>query len=229
MKEQLKKIGGMEFYEVHFSYIDQETLNEKFVSVREQGGDKLIPEGHPKPGVLHFIGVGSSGHRGLYRLETQVTAGSGKMTTSGLGSSTAARESVRVAFDYFKANVSRVSTSTKAGEHDYHLHTVELHNTGATKSMTLAAFVAFASGILDRPVQSQMVVLGDMSLGGNIIPVEGLAETLQVAFDSGGKRVLLPMASVTDIPSVPGELFAKFQISFYADPVDAVFKALGAE
>src|SRR5271165_460640 len=78
VKEQLKKIGGMEFYEVHFSYIDQETLGEKFVSVPEQGGDKLIPEGHPKPGVLHFIGVGSSGHRGLYRLETQVTAGNGK-------------------------------------------------------------------------------------------------------------------------------------------------------
>jgi ATP-dependent Lon protease len=229
IKEQLKKIGGMEFYDVHFSYIDQETLDEKFISVLEQGGDKLIPEGASKPGVLHMIALGSGGHRGLYRLETQVTAGNGKMTTSGLGTNSAARESVRVAFDYFKANVSRVSGSAKAGEHDYHLHAVELHNTGATKSMTLASFVAFASGILGRSVQSQMVVLGDMSLGGNIIPVEGLAETLQVAFDSGGKRILLPMASVTDIPTVPGELFAKFQISFYADPIDAVFKALGAE
>ena len=229
VKEQLKKIGGMEFYDVHFSYIDQETLDEKFISVPEQGGDKLIAEGTSKSGVLHFIAVGNSGHRGLYRLETQVTAGGGKMTTSGLGSNTAAREAVRVAFDYFKANVSRVSASAKAGEHDFHLHAVELHNTGAARSMTLAAFVAFASGILNRSVQSQMVVLGDMSLGGNIIPVEGLAESLQVAFDSGGKRILLPMASVTDISTVPGELFARFQISFYSDPVDAVFKALGAE
>jgi ATP-dependent Lon protease len=229
VKEQLKKIGGMEFYDVHFSYIDQETLDEKFVSVPEQGGDKLIPEGVSKPGVLHLVATGSGGHRGLYRLETQVTAGSGKMTTSGLGSSTVAKESVRVAFDYFKANVSRVSGSVKAGEHDYHLHAVELHNTGPTKAMTLASFIAFASGVLERSVQSQLVVLGDMSLGGNIIPVEGLAETLQVAFDTGGKRILLPMASVTDIPTVPGELFAKFQISFYSDPVDAVFKALGAE
>ena len=74
-----------------------------------------------------------------------------------------------------------------------------------------------------------MVVLGSMSLGGNIVPVENLAESLQVAFDAGGKRILLPMASVSDIPSIPGELFAKFQTSFYADPSDAVFKALGVE
>jgi ATP-dependent Lon protease len=72
-----------------------------------------------------------------------------------------------------------------------------------------------------------MVVLGSMSLGGNIIPVENLAESLQLGFDSGAKRILLPMASVTDIPTIPGELFAKFQTSFYADPTDAVFKALG--
>jgi ATP-dependent Lon protease len=95
--------------------------------------------------------------------------------------------------------------------------------------MTLSAFVALCSGLLAKPVQSQLVVLGSMSLGGSIIPVQNLAETLQVAFDSGAKRILLPMASVRDIPSVPGELFAKFQTSFYADPKDAVFKALGVE
>jgi ATP-dependent Lon protease len=134
---------------------------------------------------------------------------------------------VKVAFDYFKANISRVSGSAKAGDHDYHLHTVELHNTGATKAMTLTGFVALCSGILQKPIQGQLVILGDMSLGGSVIPVENLAECLQVPFDSGAKRILLPMASVGDIPSIPGELFAGFQASFYADPADAVCKALG--
>ena len=95
--------------------------------------------------------------------------------------------------------------------------------------MTLAAFVALCSSLLGKPVQSQLVILGSMSLGGNMIPVQNLAESLQVAFDAGAKRLLLPMASVTDIPTIPGELFAKFQTSFYADPRDAVFKALGVE
>ena len=95
--------------------------------------------------------------------------------------------------------------------------------------MTLIAFVALCSAVLGKPVQSQLVVLGSMSLGGSIVPVQNLAESLQVAFDAGAKRILLPMASVGDIPTIPGELFAKFQTGFYADPQDAVFKALGVE
>ena len=229
IKEQLKKIGGMEFYDVHFSYIDQESMEETFVGVPEQGGDKLIPDGPLNPGVLHTIATGSSGHLGLYRLETQTTAGTGKLNISGLGSSSAAKESVKVGFDYFKANIHRVSGSAKAGNHDFHLHVVELHNTGPSRTMTLPSFIALCSGILQKPLQGQLVVLGDMSLGGSIIPVENIAECLQAAFDSGAKRILLPMASVGDIPSIPGELFAKFQTSFYDDPVDAVFKALGVD
>jgi ATP-dependent Lon protease len=228
VKEQLKKIGGMEFFDVHFSYIDQESMEEKFISVPEQGGGLLIPDGPLNPGVLHTVATGSGGHLGLYRVETQVTSGNGTLKTSGLGSSTAAKEAIKVGFDYFRANASRVSASIKAGDHDYHLHIVELQNSGPTIAMTLSAFVALCSAVLGKPVQQQIVVLGSMSLGGNIIPVENLAESLQVAFDSGAKRILLPMASVRDIPTIPGELFAKFQTSFYSDPTDAVFKALGA-
>jgi ATP-dependent Lon protease len=219
----------MEFYDVHFSYRDQETMDETFITVPEQGGGALIPQGPLNPGVLHTVAYGSSGHLGLYRLETQVTAGNGALRTSGFGNNSAAREAVKVGFDYFKANASHVSASAKPGDHDFHMHSVECHNTGPTTALTLAAFVALCSGLLGKPVQSQLVILGSMSLGGNIIPVQNLAASLQVAFDAGAKRLLLPMASVTDIPTIPGELFAKFQTSFYADPRDAVFKALGVE
>ena len=136
---------------------------------------------------------------------------------------------MKVGFDYFKANAHRVSVSAKPGEHDFHLQMVELQSTGPTSALPLTTFVAMCSAVLGKPVQSQMVVLGSMSLGGSSIPVQNLAETLQVAFDAGAKRILLPMASVGDIPTIPGELFAKFQTSFYSDPVDAVFKALGVE
>lgn len=229
VKEQLKKIGGMEFYDVHFSYIDNETLEEHFVSVKEQGGGGLIPEGPGKPGVLHTIGLSNKGMPGLYRLELQVTKGSGKLATSGLWNSSAAKEQVKIAFDYFKANASRISGGAKVSEHDFHLHAVELQNTGPFTHLALASLVAFASGLLGKPMQSQMVVMGDMSLGGNVTPVESIAECLQVAFDAGAKKVALPMASAADIPSIPPELFTKFQSSFYADPVDAVFKALGVD
>ena len=151
------------------------------------------------------------------------------MKLSGLGSNSQAKEAIKVGFDYFKANAAGVSASAKVGDHDYHVHVVELHNTGPSTAMTMSAFIALCSAILGKPVQPQLVILGSMSLGGSVIPVESIAESLQVAHDAGAKRVLLPMSSVTDIPSVPGELFAKFQTSFYSDPRDAAFKALGVE
>ena len=228
VKEQLKKIGGMEFYDVHFSYIDQDNLEEKFVSVPEQGGDTLIPEGQLQPGVLFAIANGASnGHLGLYRFETQVTNGNGKLNISGMGSNSQAKESIKVAFDYFKANAARVMATINPENHEYHLHVVEFQNTGSPQDMSLISFIALVSAATHRPIEGQMVVLGNMSLGGNITPVTNLAETLQVAFDAGAKKILLPMSSVKDIPSVPGELFAKFQTSFYSDPIDATFKALG--
>ncbi|MDC4794070.1 protease Lon-related BREX system protein BrxL [Acinetobacter baumannii] len=229
VKEQLKKIGGMEFYDVHFSYIDNDTLEEHFVSVKEQGGGGLILEGPAKPGFLYTIGLSNKGMPGLYRLELQVTKGSGKLATSGLWNSSSAKEQVKIAFDYFKANANRISGGSKVLEHDFHLHVVELQNTGPLSHLALPSLVAFASGLLGRSVQSQMVVLGDMSLGGSVTPVESIAECLQVAFDAGAKKVALPMSSAADIPTIPVELFTKFQTSFYADPVDAVFKALGVD
>ncbi len=229
VKEQLKRIGGMEFFDVHLSYIDLETSEDKIIQVKEQGGDRLIPEDPLNPGSLFTVGAGSNGHLGLYRLETQVTAGNGQLKLSGFGSSTVAKESIRVGFDYFRANASQVQASIKPSDHNYHLHVVEAHNTGPCDTLTMSAYIAFCSALIGKAVESQMVVLGTMSLGGSIVPVENLSESLQVAADAGAKRLLLPMASVGDIKTIPGELFAKFQTSFYADPRDAVFKAFGVQ
>jgi len=229
VKEQLKKIGGMEFYDVHFSYIDNEVDEEKYISVPEQGGIKLIPEGPVDPGIVHTVSRGTEGHLGLFRIEVQMSQGNGSVRFSGLGSNAIAREGLRVAYDYFRGNASRISVTPKAGDFNYHIHVVELHNSGPSNALPLAAVVALASSLMKKHIQPQLVVLGSMSLGGNIIAAEGLAESMRVALDSGAKRLLVPSSSVTDIQTVPGELFAKFQTNFYADPIDAVFKAMGVE
>lgn len=229
VKEQLKKIAGMEFYDVHFSYIDTETFNEEFVSVPEQGGSKLIPEGMGKPGHVYTVGHGETGMIGVYKIETEVVAGSGKFERSGIGSNREAKESINTAFNYFKANKKNISGTISVQNFDYLMHIQDLQGIGATSQLSLAAFIAMCSGALKKPIQSQMAILGSMSIGGTISKVEELASTMQVCFDAGAKKILLPMASATDIGTVPPELFAKFQISFYQDVEDAVFKALGVE
>ncbi|MEB9860656.1 TIGR02688 family protein [Bacillus cereus] len=229
VKEQLKKIGGMEFYDVNFSYIDNESMTEEFVSVPEQGGGTLIPEGMNKPGHIYTVARGKTGMIGTYKLETEVVSGNGKFEKTGLNSDRDAKESIDTAFRFFKANNKNISGTISTTTKDYLMHIQDIHGVGLTGELSLAAFIALCSGALNKPVQSQMVVLGSISISGTINKVEELANVLQVCFDSGAKKILLPMTSAVDIPTVPPELFAKFQIGFYQSAEDAVFKALGVE
>ncbi len=227
VKEQLKKIGGMEFFDVNFSYIDNESLEEFFVNVPEQGGSNLIPAGQQNAGVVHIVSKGAAGKLGVFRLETQKTAGTGKHRASGFGSDTHAKEQVRIGFDYFRGNLSRINASAKFSDFEFNLHCVDLQHSGCTQTASLSSLIAFSSVLLGKPIQEQMVILGDMSLGGVVSPVTDLAGCMQVALEAGAKKVLLPMSSASDIPTVPQETFTKFQVSFYSDPIDGVYKALG--
>jgi ATP-dependent Lon protease len=229
VKEQLKKIGGMEFYDVHFSYIDLETMDEHFVSVPEQGGSTLISQDILTPGHLHLISTGDSSMIGVFKLELQAVPGNGKLTRTGVSSATKIKDSLNIAMNYFKANAQRVSSSIHPGNWDFLLQLLDLQGTGIPQESGLALFISLCSATLKRSVQIQLAIFGEMTLGGTITPVTNLAGSLQVAFDAGAKRILLPMSSAVDIASVPPELFAKFQTSFYTDPVDAVFKALAVD
>lgn len=229
VKEQLKKIGGMEFYDVNFSYIDNETFNEEYVAVPEQGGGKLIPEGMGKPGHIYTVAHSKSGMIGVYKLEMQMTSGTGKFEKTGLGSDREAKEAVDTAYRYLKANSKQVSGSISTATKDYLMHVQDLNGIGMTKYLTLPAVVAICSVALNKPMLSSAVVLGDLSIGGTIMKVEELANTLQVCLDSGAKKVLIPITSAVDLGSVPSELIGRFNIIFYQSAEDAVFKALGVE
>ena len=229
VKEQLKKIGGMEFYDVNFSYIDNETFEEHFVPVPEQGGGKLIPEGMPNPGHVYTISRGKSGMVGVYRLETQVLPGNGKFVRTGLGSDRDAREATNTAFNYLKANGRNISNSISTTTKDYIVNYQDLNGIGITKTLTLPTLVAICSAALQKPTLSNLAVLGDISISGTILKVEELANTLQVCLDSGAKKVLIPITSAVDMATVPPELMGAFSIIFYNTPQEAIFKALGVE
>lgn len=227
VKEQLKKIGGMEFYDVLFTYIDKESLDEEYVSVPEQGVGKLIPEGMGKPGHVYTVGHGDSGMLGVYKLENQVVSGTGKFEKSGLGSHRGAKESLDTAFRYFTSNCKSISGSIVVKTKDYLMHVSDLQGIGLTNELAVAELIGLCSGALDRSVQESLVVLGNMTVGGTIAKIEGFANVLQVSVDAGAKKVLIPATSVVDFQTVPPDLLIKIQPIFYSDPIDAVYKALG--
>lgn len=229
VKEQLKKIGGMEFYDVNFSYIDRETMNEEYVSVPEQGGGKLIPEGLGKPGHIYTVGHSHSGMIGVYKIENQVVSGSGKFEKSGVGSDREAKESLDTAFRFFTANSKSISASITTKTKDFLMHISDLQGIGLTSELAVAQFIALCSASLERPVQESLVVLGNMNYGGTLMKIEEFANCLQVAVDAGAKKVLMPASAVVDFQTVPTDLLIKVQPIFYSSAIDAVFKALGVQ
>lgn len=229
VKEQLKKIGGMEFYDVNFSYMDNESLKEDYVSVPEQGGGKLIPEGIQRAGHVYTVAHGRNGMIGVYKLETEVTPGTGKFERTGLGSDREVKESIDTAYHYLKLNSKHISASISLTTRDYLTNVQDLNGLGMTTTLSLAALVALCSSAMNRPVLSSLAVLGKLTLGGTVSKVEELANSLQVCLDSGARKILMPIASTIDMPSVPAELMGKFSILFYSSPEEAVFKALGVE
>ena len=229
VKEQLKKLGGMEFYDVNFSYIDLNDMSEHYVSVPEQGGGKLIPEGMCNPGQVYTASQGKSGMIGVFRLESQMLPGTGKFERTGIGTDRDAKESTNTAFNFLKANANRISGSISTTMKDYIINYQDLQGIGMTGKLALPTLIALCSIALGKPVQSSLVVLGEISISGTMIKVDELASTLQVCLDSGAKRVLIPSTSFVDFATVPPELMSSFQLIPYQSAEDAVFKALGVE
>ena len=229
VKEQLKKIGGMEFFDVNFSYVDKETLEEKYVMVTEIGGGKLIPEGTLKCGQVYTVGMGSSGRLGTYKIEVESTQGHGKISPTGSCNDRDSKESIQIAYNYFKTNKGYVAQNIPIDNIDYMMHISDLQGVGTSKEVTLAEMLALFSAGLKKSLLSSTVVLGTITIAGTLNRINDLADVLQVCLDSGAKKVLLPTASAGDLSTVPSELVAKFSLIFYSSPEDAVFKSLGVE
>ena len=229
VKEQLKKLGGMEFYDVNFSYIDIDDMSEHYVSVPEQGGGKLIPEGMCNPGQVYTASQGKSGMIGVFRLESQILPGNGKFERTGIGTDRDAKEATNTAFNFLKANANRISASISTTMKDYIVNYQDLQGIGMTGKLALPTLIALCSIALGKSVQSSLVVLGEISISGTMIKVDELASTLQVCLDSGAKRVLIPSTSFVDFATVPPDLMSAFQLIPYQSAEDAVFKALGVE
>lgn len=229
VKEQLKKLGGMEFYDVNFSYIDNETFEEKYVAVPEQGGGKLIPDGICNPGQVYTVLRGKSGMIGLFRLESQMLPGNGKFERTGLGADRDAKEATNTAFNFLKANSNRISGSISTTTKDYIINYQDLQGIGITGKLALPTLISLCSIALGRSTLANLVVIGDISISGTLIKADELANILQICLDSGAKKVLLPSTSFVDFATVPADLMSAFQLIPYTSAEDAVYKALGVD
>lgn len=224
VKEQLKRMGGMEYRAVEFSYIDRDTGEETYVTVPEEAEEALIPPGTQQPGTVYTIGEGEDRHA-PFRIETQTLPGSGKTNISGTPGSKM-KESFETAYDYLQANMGDLKRGEDLDDYDINVQVMNPSDAEGGAETSVGFLVGVVSGILDRPLRSQTVVLGSMSLMGGIIGVNSLVDKLQLAVDAGATTVLLPSVNKEDIASIPDEILDELQLIFYSDPLDAAEKAI---
>jgi ATP-dependent Lon protease len=226
VKEQLKKMGSFEYYHTSFSYTLQETGEERFVGVREQGGRDLISTDPLPPGTVYTAGVTADGTVGIYRLEVSVSSGTGKLKMAG-GVSGVMKESIQRAFSYLQAKKNELGIARDLDTSDLHVEAIDLFANHAEAEVGVAFFVACYSALRKAPVIPALLVLGDMSVQGNIKPLRSLTEPLQVAKDNGAKRALIPIENKRNFLDVPGDVVEHVDPIFYGDPKTAAMKVLG--
>ncbi len=226
VKEQLKKMGSFEYYQTSFSYTLQETGEERFVGVPEQGGRDLISTDPLSPGTVYTAGVTSDGTVGLYRLEVSVSSGTGKLKIAG-GISGAMKESVQRAFSYVQTKKAELGIARDLETSDMHVEVIDLLGNRVEAEIGIAFFVAAYSAFRKSPVSPALLVLGDMSVQGNIKPLRSLTEPLQIAKDNGAKRALIPIENKRSFLDVSADIMEHVDPIFYGDPRTGAMKVLG--
>ena len=227
VKEQLKKLGSFEFHQTSFSYIERETGEEKFVGVPEQGGRDLIPPDPPGPGTVYTADVSDQSVVGLYRVEVSIAPGTGKFKPAG-GLSGAMKESATRAFAYLNAKKMELGLSYDVDTSDFHVQVIDLLGNHVEVEAGVAVFVACCSALRRTSVAPALLVLGDLSVQGNIKAARSLAEPLRVAMDNGAKRALIPIENKRHFLDVSADIIEQVDPVFYGDPKMAAMKVLGA-
>jgi ATP-dependent Lon protease len=226
VKEQLKKMGSFEYHQTSFSYLDRETMEERFVGVPEQGGRDLIAADPLAPGSVYAAGVGEHGKVGLYRLEVGVSAGTGKLKLAG-GVDGAMKESFSRSFAYLQGHKTDLGIAQLVETTDFHVQAVDLLANHVVFPAGIAFFVALYSALQHRPASAALLLLGDTTVQGNIRPEASLLETLRLGMENGAHRALIPTENKRNLLEVPGDVVDRVDPIFYSDPLTAALKALG--
>lgn len=225
VKEQLKRMGGIEYSKVNLSYIDKQTGEETFVQCKELGSVQMIPEGPLAPGDLFTVGFDPDESRySLYRIQINANPAGHRLNvvgTSGKG----IKESAKMAYDYLRANGKKIGIDRDIDSYDFNIQVMSLMQGKDANDLGVAFYIGMISAVVGRPISGSLVILGQMSIHGVLSRVEGLGDKLRIAMDAGAKRVMIPTENKRDFAELPSEVIDKLQIDFYGEPGQAAFKA----
>lgn len=226
VKEQLKKMGSFEYHQTSFSYIDSDTRDERFIGCPEQGGRDMISTDPLAPGSVYTASVDDQGKVGLYRLEVGCSPGTGKLRIAG-GVEGPMKESIQRAYAYLMGQKGKMGIAQAVDTTDFHVEAIDLLSNRVPCEAGMALVVAVYSAVKKHSVLPGLMILGDLSIQGNIKALHSLAEPLQVGMDNGARKALVPLENKRNFLEVSGDIVERVDPVFYSDPMTAAMKALG--
>jgi ATP-dependent Lon protease len=225
VKEQLKRIGGMEFWDTNFSYIDKENQEEFFVGLPEEKGSHLIENTPLSPGVC-YTGTSDGENVALVRIETVAVAGTGKLNITGVNNN-AVKENIKNTYQYIKANEKSIlSDKHSLKNYDITIQVTNLLGAAISSGIGSAVYVTIVSSLYKKNLKAGLAVLGNISVGGAIERVVNFADKVTMLSENGAKVVIVPMDNLAELTNVPPVILGNTDVPFYQNNQMLMQKAI---
>ena len=225
VKEQLKRIGGMEFWDTNFSYIDKETQEEFFVGLAEEKGSHLIENTPLAPGVCYTC-TSDGGSVALVRIEAIAVQGSGKLNITGTNTVTV-KENIKNTYQYIRANEKTIlSDKHSLKNHDITIQVRNLLGGSISTGIGSAVYIAIVSALYKKNLKAGLAVLGNISVGGAIERAINFDDKVTMLSENGAKVVIVPMDNLTELANIPPSVLGNTDIPFYQNNQMLMQKAI---
>ena len=216
VKEQLKRIGGMEFWDTNFSFIDKETQEETFVPVPEERGTNLIEDTPLPPGTC-YTATSDGDKVSLIKIEVITMAGNGKLNISGT-SSAGMKEDIRNTYNYIRANEKTIlSQKHSLARMDVTVQVTALLGSTQQTGVGSAVFCGIVSAVFGRNLKPALGVIGNISIGGAVERAVNFSDRVSLLSENGAKTVLVPMDNLQEMATLPATILGKTDVPFYSN------------
>ena len=221
VKEQLKKMGGLEFWDTDFSYMDKESKKEIYVSLPEGGTNTMISQEPLPPGTVYSVSM-MDGKSALVKVEAVVTSGDGKVSSS--GGNAGFKESVKIAESYIRSNERKfMPHGTRLKDYNVTIQVSPIIGSIIGGDISVAVFVAIVSAIHRATMKRALSVIGEMTISGTLKTTFSFVERLKVLSENGAKFVTVPIEQFASLSNSLDSLKNTIPIPI-AKPEDAFVK-----
>ena len=227
VKEQLKRRGGLEFFGANFRYVDKESQMAKQIFLKEMvngAGSMIAPL---DIGEVYTV-ITKDERMFPVKIETNLIVGGGTYQITGRPSAET-KETIKNVYNYVKSNSGNMGITNIIEENTFATQLIDENTSGGNQEIGAAFYLSMISVFLKKPLKSKTVILGSITVNGNLVKTTNLYEKLEYIVEQGAKIVYVPIANQPDTITMPGDIWSKISILFYGSAEDLMRKVFELE